>query len=481
MPLKAELTSDGKHVLLRGKVYAAVQARLAQYKDRHMVYRVPLATFCTNGWRSRHEAEALPGEILNLAQRDPAPPDASADIMEGLYPFQQEAVRYIIGTLKGRAILADDMGLGKTMQALALLKYYGPPTLVICPAFLKSNWIACAREKGLGPITVVSYDSLRRDNMSHTQWNSIAVDEAHYIKQKDAQRTQAALPLIMSSKCAILCTGTPCPSRCEELFTLMHALRPGIVTSFRWFAMRYCNARRTRFCAFDTTGKSRQEELKWLLRRAFMVRRRKAAVLDQLPPKHQSCVWVECSDAWRNKLAEMQEKFEDAIGSGKMNMAKCIVSDMFRTTCEAKIGPAVGYVVDTIQKCSSCCLVFAHHQSMLDALEAATRNMDTVRIDGKTPMHKRTEAVRRIQDGTARAAFLSMGAAGVGLTMTRANRVLFAELPWTPATLRQCEDRVHRIGQDKTCFITYVMANDTLDAHIWDSIRGKESFMNKIM
>ena len=245
--------------------------------------------------------------------------------------------------------------------------------------------------------------------------------------------------------------------------------------------MRYCNARRTRFCAFDTTGKSRQDELKWLLNRAFMVRRRKSEVLDQLPPKHQSRVWVQCTQKWRNNIAEMQEKFEDAVASAKMNTAKCIVSEMFRATCQAKIRPAVEYAVNTIRKCKSCCLVFAHHNDMLDALESATQDMETVRIDGKTPMHKRTLAVQRIQEGTVQAALLSMGAAGVGLTMTRANRVLFAELPWTPATLRQCEDRVHRLGQKNSCFITYIMAEDTLDLHIWDSIQGKESFINKLM
>tara|TARA_B100000963_G_scaffold106714_3_gene92692 strand:+ start:7558 stop:9003 length:1446 start_codon:yes stop_codon:yes gene_type:complete len=481
MTLKTELTSDGKHVMLRGRVKPQIQEWLVPYRLRHMTYKVPIDVFCTPGWRLKHEAEVLPERLLELARRDPSPTYASNDIMEGLYPFQQESVRHIIGTLKGRALLADDMGLGKTIQAIALMKHYGPPYLVICPAFLKSNWVTCAHERGLGPVTVVSYDSLRKNNMSHTEWNTIVVDEAHYIKQKDALRTQAALPLIMNTKYAILCTGTPCPSRCEELFTLMHALRPSIVSSFRWFAMRYCNARRTRFCAFDTTGKSRQDELKWLLNRAFMVRRRKADVLDQLPPKHQSRVWVQCTQRWRIRISEMQEKFEDAIGEGKMNTAKCIVSEMFRATCQAKLVPAVEYAVATIQKCNSCCIVFAHHAAMLDALEAATKDLKTVRIDGKTPMHKRELAVKEIQAGNVRAALLSMGAAGVGLTMTCANRVLFAELPWTPATLRQCEDRVHRLGQTNSCFITYIMADDTLDQHIWDSIQGKETFINKLM
>ena len=56
MALKTELTSDGKHVSLRGRATKDTQERLREYRVRHMLYKVPFDVFCKDGWRARHDA-----------------------------------------------------------------------------------------------------------------------------------------------------------------------------------------------------------------------------------------------------------------------------------------------------------------------------------------------------------------------------------------------------------------------------------------
>ena len=74
-----------------------------------------------------------------------------------------------------------------------------------------------------------------------------------------------------------------------------------------------------------------------------------------------------------------------------------------------------------------------------------------VRIDGKTSQERRPEIVRQFQeDPTIRVAVLSLTACGVGLTLTAASHVIFAELYWVPGIMMQAEDRAHRIGQKST-------------------------------
>ena len=76
-------------------------------------------------------------------------------------------------------------------------------------------------------------------------------------------------------------------------------------------------------------------------------------------------------------------------------------------------------------------------------------------------------------------ACFSMATAGVGFTLTSMSRVMFAELPWNPAVLRQCEDRVYRIGQQNTCFIEYLLCDGTLDDHVWKRCMAKEKVIQK--
>jgi hypothetical protein len=122
-------------------------------------------------------------------------------------------------------------------------------------------------------------------------------------------------------------------------------------------------------------------------------------------------------------------------------------------------------------------LVFAHHSAMLDALAAgplaAVRH---VRVDGTVTGTARDRAIAAFQgDSAVRCALLSITAAGVGITLTRASRVVFAELSWNPGALRQCEDRAHRVGQSRAVHVQYLIAADTLDPVMWKTLASKLS------
>jgi SWI/SNF-related matrix-associated actin-dependent regulator 1 of chromatin subfamily A len=72
-----------------------------------------------------------------------------------------------------------------------------------------------------------------------------------------------------------------------------------------------------------------------------------------------------------------------------------------------------------------------------------------------------------------RVAILSIKAAGVGLTMTAASTVVFAEMTWTPGEIIQAEDRAHRIGQASSVNVYFLHIKDSIDDVIWNTIQSK--------
>ncbi|XP_050902201.1 uncharacterized protein LOC127112048 isoform X2 [Lathyrus oleraceus] len=147
------------------------------------------------------------------------------------------------------------------------------------------------------------------------------------------------------------------------------------------------------------------------------------------------------------KAASSQEEVE-SLKFAEKNLINKIYTD----SAEAKIPAVLDYLGTVIEK----------------------KKVGCIRIDGGTPSGSRQQLVTEFQEkDSIKAAVLSIKAGGVGLTLTAASTVLFAELSWTPGDLIQAEDRVHRIGQVSSVNIYYLLANDTVDDIMWDVVQSK--------
>jgi SWI/SNF-related matrix-associated actin-dependent regulator 1 of chromatin subfamily A len=128
---------------------------------------------------------------------------------------------------------------------------------------------------------------------------------------------------------------------------------------------------------------------------------------------------------------------------------KNLINKIYINSGEAKI-PAVLDYLGTVIEAGCKFLVFAHHHSMIDSIYQffLKKKIGCIKIDGNTPPTSRQALVTDFQEkDSIKAAVLSIRAGGVGLTLTAASTVIFAELSWTPGDLIQAEDRAHRIGQ----------------------------------
>jgi len=370
-------------------------------------------------------------------------------------------------------------------------------------------------------IVIVNYDRLggKRGEklwnaLNTIQWDVLIADEVHYCKNADSQRAKAVLGtwkrraldkpgLVHNTQRVVFLTGTPITNRPIELFPLVRCLDPdGLGKNFFKFAERYANAQRGRW-GWDFKGASNLDELQDILRQRIMVRRLKQEVLTELPPKRRQVLEfapngasaaVEAQNAAAAEheaaikalaeAAEIAEAMEDEEGFRqavkKLREAQRVAFERLAKERHRIAVLKIPYVVEHLTSCleqsNSKLLVFAHHKDVVHGIEKELTKNGTkfVTITGDTPMQKRQDNVDAFQnDKDVRVFIGNIQAAGVGLTLTAGDHVIFAELDWVPANMTQAEDRAHRIGQLNSVLIQYLVFEGSVDARMANTLVEK--------
>ena len=364
------------------------------------------------------------------------------------------------------------MGLGKTVTSLQFVREScacGRRLLVLCPASLRKQWRASVArwvgDWGAGA-RIVSYDALHTQALSGPRavelFDCVIADEAHYIKDASSRRARAALPVLQWVPKVLLLTGTPMPNRPIELWSLLHALRPHVMMPYRAFAERYCGGRDTPH-GFVARGAARRQELAGWLGEYFMLRRTQAEIGLGLPPLHAHVQRVCLRDEDTVRLQELEERIEDASGHEKMSL----ISALFTETARAKRGEAAAAMLRE-RRPDAPLIVFAHHRCMMEHLRSSgeQQGLRVAVLDGRASQARKHLIATQIEAFEVDVAVLSLVAASVGFNLTRANRVLFAELYWVPATLDQAQARVWRLGQTRPVHVTRLVAVGTCDERV---------------
>ena len=352
-------------------------------------------------------------------------------------------------------------------------------------------------EKQKSLIYIISYDLIAKNNENETptanwlrKFSVVIGDESHMLKNDVSNRTQSIFPILKDSKRTILISGTASPSRPIELFTQMKALFSGIQKkaslSFKKtdFGSRYCDLKISFFTTADYRGNRLLTELNLLLSRSIMIRRLKRDVLSQLPPKKRFLTYLNLAEEDIGPQRLTFENFANRKGK-KLQFDDLEVLQKYNLTAISK-RRAVGNYARGMMRTGEKFIIFAHHRTIMDTIEEEIKSeieemakkggkkFEYVRIDGETPIEQRHEMSQQFRENdNIKVAILSISVAGVGLNFVPCSNVVFAELTWNSGTLLQAEDRAHRIGQNSTVNIHYLVARNTLDEYIWDLLGNK--------
>ncbi|XP_014478988.1 PREDICTED: SWI/SNF-related matrix-associated actin-dependent regulator of chromatin subfamily A-like protein 1 [Dinoponera quadriceps] len=422
-------------------------------------------------------------------------------LMDTLMPFQRDGICYGISK-GGRCLIADDMGLGKTIQALGIACYFRTnwPLLIVVPSSVRFQWSEAiyqflpsipthyvhhfANTKdyiGDEKVTIISYDLLHRavDVFEKHIYGFIILDESHVLKNSKTARFQAAQRICAQARHVVLLTGTPALSRPIELYSQISLIMPRFM-KYEEYGLRYCAGQKNNF-GWDFTGFSNMQELQLLLRITCMIRRLKVDILHQLPSKIRQMVILN-PDLIKAGTREMRDKFEQMRKNTTGLERHNVLLQYYTESSIARLRAVCAHVKNLFERKIKC-LLYAHHQSVLDAICNVAESMKIryIRIDGKTTSEQRKYQVDKFQKhDDYLTAVLSLTAANAGITLTAAHHVVFTELFWNPGIMCQAEDRVHRIGQNKDVIIQYLVANNTADDHIWPLLKKKLNVLNAV-
>jgi len=485
------------------------------------------------------EAQAERGSLLEESRATDSDFEVPTPDGEEYLGYQKAGIEF--ASKREGTLIGDEMGLGKTMQAIGVTQADKSikDVLVICPATLKLNWkrefekwsvreISVRIIKGKNQvlaangadlnITIINYDIVgkhRKMLAESGQWDLMIVDECHYLKSGRTKRTQQVLgkwdsdeakridPIPARKK--LMLTGTPILNRPIELYTILKSITP-VFRNWKKFVERYCGAVRTRH-GWDVSGATNLEELAERLRSTVMIRRLKADVLSELPAKRRQVIEIPTNGMSEAVKAEMSafaqqelrlEVLRNAVASAEISDDENAHRDAVRNlnegtfaaftemarlrhlTAVEKVPHVISHLQNAIET-SDKVVVFAHHKDVVAAIMEAFDGI-AVKITGETPVDKRQGIVDSFQNDPSIKLFVgNMKAAGVGITLTAASHVVFAELDWVPANLSQAEDRCHRIGQTDSVLVQHIVLEDSMDSTMANRVIEKQENIEKAL
>lgn len=451
---------------------------------------------------------------------------AAPDAFRGeLRPYQRQGLAWLqklrMNGLSG--CLGDDMGLGKTAQTIAHLTLehaegrLAEPALIVVPTSLVPNWSAeLARfaphlrsvvmhgidrhqrweEIATAQIVITTYAILARDveAMKARRWSLVVLDEAQAIKNPDSKATRAACSLEADQRLCL--SGTPVENNLAEIWSQFAFLMPGLLGDRKTFQKRYRTPIEKRGDGVRAAQFARRI-------RPFLLRRTKAEVASDLPPKTEVVRRVELEAAQRDLYEAIRlsvhEKVREAIAASGLARNQITVLDALLKLRQACCDPrlvkleAAKAVTESTKLASLIemlsemvpegrrILVFSQFTSMLDLVkpELDKAAIPYVELTGKT--EDRETPVRRFQAGEVPVFLLSLKAGGRGLNLTAADTVIHYDPWWNPAAEAQATDRAHRIGQDKPVFVYKLIAAGTVEDKILELQRRKASLADAVV
>lgn len=392
--------------------------------------------------------------------------------------YQDFGTKFIVH--QKRVLLGDEMGLGKTMQAIAmichLVKQGKKRFLVVCPLSVLVNWVReidkftkldvievygdnCEKEfeqwNTTNCIGVTTYETLKKMNfLERGVLDLLIVDEAHYVKNKDAVRSKNVYRLTNSSEYVLYMTGTPMENNIDEMKGLLGAIN---------------NEYTDKLMDYDHMSSARDFKIAIA---PIYLRRVREDVLKELPELIEKEDWL-----LMNHTEEMAYR-ESLMAENFMRVRRLSwnLPDIKDSTKASRLLE----ICEEAEKDQRKVLVFSYFRETLTAVSNLLGSKCVGVITGDIPAYNRQKLVDKLaesENGSVLVAQIEAG--GVGLNIQSASIVIFCEPQFKPSIENQAISRIYRMGQARSVVVHRLLMCQTIDEGILRILKEKQLLFDR--
>lgn len=393
-----------------------------------------------------------------------------------LRQYQLFGVKYIIQNK--RVLLGDEMGLGKTIQAIACmahLRVQGKTHfLVVCPVSVMVNWSRevsnHSRQQALeihgpdrdmeydqwkrsGGVGITTYETITRLELGQEHIDLLVVDEAHYVKNPQAQRTKALGCLAEVAEYVLFLTGTPLENKVEEMTFLVSMLNQEVAKKLG------------RVAAMSTADSFREAAGEVYLRRI------REDVLTELPEKEEKQEW--CAMNRREK-----EAYYQSLLAGNYMVVRQVSWNVENIKDSSKAVRLLE-LCETARENGRRVIIFSFFLHTIQAVMQLLGERCYGPISGGISGAKRQEILDEFAESPAGSVLVSqIIAGGTGINVQAASVVILCEPQWKPSTEEQAISRAYRMGQNQKVMVHRLLSENSIDERMLEVLQGKTDIFN---
>lgn len=418
----------------------------------------------------------LPAELLQSIE------DYKLDLSllkANLRRYQEFGTKYILHQKK--VLLGDEMGLGKTMQAIASfchLKAQGKKHfLVICPLSVVVNWqreivdnsqletievYGEGRDEEMlqwaeeGGVAVTTFETLNKvpvpDNINI---DMVVVDEAHYIKNPEAQRTKSVLGACKLSERILFMSGTPLENKVEEMQFLISCLQPEISKMTR-----------------NMKQLAHAEKFRQAIAPVYL-RRVREDVLKELPELIEKMQWCLMGD-------EEGKKYKESLLSKNFMMVRQVSWNVDNEKIlESSKAKRLLEICDEAKESGRKILIFSYFRDTLNKVSTLLGDRTVGIIDGSIDSGVRQSMIDKLKDAPSGSVLVcQIQAGGVGLNIQAASVVIFCEPQIKPSLEMQAIARAYRMGQANSVIVHRLLIKNSVDERVMTMLNHKNKLFD---